>query len=99
MISLDVILQREAQQLAELEQGVAGAATPPHAVSTLPGGASRRSIRWEEDPGLALDSLDVNAAQHISRQVLGRVPGLDVYGVKVALFPSDGGWIPRPQPD
>ena len=87
-ITLTVTLRREAQRLAEVL--VVGAGAPPRPVDALPDVRDGAIFAGKKTEVIALDSLDVNAAQDISRQILGRVPGLNVSETQGAGFPSNG---------
>src|SRR5262249_24115240 len=62
----------------------------PRPVGVMPDALDGQVYSGKKTTVLALDSLDVNAAQDISRQVLGRVPGLNVSETDGAGFPSNG---------
>ncbi len=87
VIEVNATLQRAAQRLAELT--VTGRA-PAGPVAALPDVLDGALFAGKKTQVLALDSLDVNAAQDVSRQVLGRVPGLNVSETGGAGFPSNG---------
>ncbi len=88
VIVVNATLQRAAQRLAELT--VTGRGAPATAVTALPDLLDGALFAGKKTQVLALDSLDVNAAQNVSRQVLGRVPGLNVSETEGAGFPSNG---------
>ena len=86
--AVSIRLRPEAQQLAEVS--VTGRAPAPRPVGIMPDALDGQVYSGKKTTVLALDSLDVNAAQDISRQVLGRVPGLNVSETDGAGFPSNG---------
>ena len=86
--TVSIRLRPEAQQLAEVS--VTGRAPAPRPVGIMPDALDGQVYSGKKTTVLALDSLDVNAAQDISRQVLGRVPGLNVSETEGAGFPSNG---------
>lgn len=86
--TVSIRLRPEAQQLAEVS--VTGRAPAPRPVGIMPDALDGQVYSGKKTTVLALDSLDVNAAQDISRQVLGRVPGLNVSETDGAGFPSNG---------
>jgi Fe(3+) dicitrate transport protein len=88
LITLTVTLRREAQRLAEVS--VTGHPAAPKPVAALPDVLDGAIYAGKKTQVIALDSLDVNAAQDVSRQVLGRVPGLNVSETAGAGFPSNG---------
>ncbi|HXS23155.1 MAG TPA: TonB-dependent receptor [Gemmatimonadales bacterium] len=88
VITLAVSLRPEAQRLAEVS--VTGPAAAPRPVGTMPEAVGGAVFPGKKTTVLALDSLDINAAQDVSRQVLGRVPGLNVSETEGAGFPSNG---------
>ena len=88
VITLNVGLRPEAQRLAEVS--VTGRAAAPRPVGIMPDAFDGAVFPGKKTTVLALDSLDVNAAQDISRQVLGRVPGLNISETEGAGFPSNG---------
>ncbi len=87
VVRADVALARVVQQLADLNV-------------TAPAGRSRAAPMPDVAQGVVyagrkvevieLDSLDLNAAQDVSRQLLARVPGLNVAETGGAGFPSNG---------
>lgn len=86
-VSADVTLAPEAQRLADLR------VTAPAAgkgASPLPDVLQGVVYAGRKVEVVQLDSLDLNAAQDVSRQVLGRVPGLNLAETGGAGFPSDG---------
>src|SRR5262249_42003764 len=86
--TVSIRLRAEAQQLAEVS--VTGRAPSPRPVGVMPDALDGQVYSGKKTTVLALDSLDVNAAQDISRQVLGRVTGLNVSETDGAGFPSNG---------
>jgi Fe(3+) dicitrate transport protein len=83
----DITLARQPQRLADVSvtapSGVRGVAPVPDVYQGVV--YSGRKVEVVE-----LDSLDLNSAQDVSRQVLGRVPGLNVSETSGAGFPSNG---------
>jgi Fe(3+) dicitrate transport protein len=88
LVSVEVTLRREAQRLAEVS--VTGPGAAPKPVAALPDVLDGAVFAGKKTQVVALESLDVNAAQNVSRQVLGRVPGLNVAETEGAGFPSNG---------
>jgi Fe(3+) dicitrate transport protein len=83
----DVMLAREAQRLADVSVTAPVARQGP---APLPDVAQGVVYAGHKVEVVQLDSLDLNAAQDVSRQVLGRVPGLNVVETGGAGFPSNG---------
>src|SRR5512146_1789489 len=84
---VDVALGREAQRLADVS------VTAPAAVKgtgPLPDVLQGVVYAGHKVEVVRIDSLDLNAAQDVSRQVLGRVPGLNVAETGGAGFPANG---------
>lgn len=88
LITLTVTLRAEARRLADVS--VVAPAAPLRPVGPLPDVRDGAIFAGKKTEVIALDSLDVNAAQDVSRQVLGRVPGLNVSETQGAGFPSNG---------
>jgi Fe(3+) dicitrate transport protein len=85
---VEVRLAAAAQQLRELSvtaQRPAGGAVAP-----LPEVSDGQIFAGRRTEVVSLDSVDVNAAGNVARQVLGRVPGLTVAETEGAGFPSNG---------
>ncbi|HEX5385822.1 MAG TPA: TonB-dependent receptor [Gemmatimonadales bacterium] len=89
---VDVALARAVQRLADLSVTTDAPARrrPEHAVGRMDDVSGGAIYAGKKTEVLALDSLDVNAAQNVSRQILGRVPGLTVAETEGAGFPSNG---------
>ncbi len=83
----DVTLAREAQRLADVSVTAPAVRKGPAPLPDVSQGVVYAGRKIEV---LQIDSLDLNAAQDVSRQVLGRVPGLTVAETGGAGFPSDG---------
>lgn len=83
----DVTLGREAQRLADVSVTAPAARKGPAPLPDVSQGVVYAGRKIEV---VQIDSLDLNAAQDVSRQVLGRVPGLNVAETGGAGFPSDG---------
>jgi Fe(3+) dicitrate transport protein len=88
VVTADATLARRVQRLAEVS--VTGARPAPRAVDRLPDVSDGVVYVGKKTELLALDSLDVNAVQNVSRQVLGRIPGLTVAETEGQGFPANG---------
>ncbi|MGE5687469.1 MAG: TonB-dependent receptor domain-containing protein [Gemmatimonadota bacterium] len=84
---VDVALGREAQRLADVSVTAPAAAKGPGPLPDVLQGVVYAGHKVEV---VRIDSLDLNAAQDVSRQVLGRVPGLNVAETGGAGFPANG---------
>ena len=83
----DVTLAREAQRLADVS---VTAPAVPRSPAPLPDVLQGVVYAGRKIEVVRIDSLDLNAAQDVSRQVLGRVPGLNVAETGGAGFPTNG---------
>jgi Fe(3+) dicitrate transport protein len=86
--TVDVTLTPRVEHLREVE--VTATRPPPAGVSTMPDVADGVLLVGKKTTVLTLDSLDVNASLNVTRQVLGRVPGLTVSETGGQGFPSNG---------
>jgi Fe(3+) dicitrate transport protein len=86
--TVDVTLALRVERLGELEVTAPRAA--PAAVAAMPDVADGVLLVGKKTTVLTLDSLDVNSTLNVTRQVLGRVPGLAVSETGGQGFPSNG---------
>jgi len=86
--TVDITLAPRVEQLHEVE--VTATRPPPAAVSTMPDVADGVLLVGKKTTVLTLDSLDANVSLNVTRQVLGRVPGLTVSETGGQGFPSNG---------
>lgn len=86
--TVDVSLNPRVERLRDVE--VTATRPAPAAVSTMPDIEDGVLLVGKKTTVLALDSLNVNSTLNVTRQVLGRVPGLTVAETGGQGFPSNG---------
>ncbi len=86
--TIDVTLSLRVERLHEVE--VTATRPPPAAVATMPDIEDGVLLVGKKTTVLTLDSLNVNSTLNVTRQVLGRVPGLTVSETGGQGFPSNG---------
>ena len=86
--TVDVTLARRVERLRDLE--VTATRPPPAPVTTMPDIADGVLLVGKKTTVITLDSLDANSTLNVTRQFLGRVPGLTVSETGGQGFPSNG---------
>ena len=85
--------RRDSTRAARLAPVVVTGSRPVGSVAALPDVRGAMIFSGKKTEVLLLDSLTVNRAQNISREVLGRIPGANFSETEGSGFPSNGvGW-------
>ena len=92
--TLDVVLRSRSagEATEELEEVVVTArrASPPRAIAALPDIRGTEIFAGKKTESIVVDSLPMNTAQDVSRQLFSRAPGANITEAASSGFPSNG---------